>query len=467
MVGAAAYGSNFIFPYSHNAVFGMTLFLLFESAILAIFTSGPTRTRIAAAIVFGSFCSLTKIEFAVFVVATMVMCLILAWVTRQAEFKAALRTVGLGLSGVAACWILSWGYFLDAGRLGELFFADVFPSSLLSGPVARAFYAKVSGTDQLANNLALAIVGVLGVATYVFALRLLEAALAVEKQFAKRAATASVVLLISGTAWFLGTDLFFRSWTILQLVLLPLAIRDLARLRSDPKRLQLVVMPLLLWFSICASSRIFFNIVPAWYGFFLTLPVILLIVHILFRYLPDEGVYSRRAAIMWLPLLLVIGGRNLTEQRVIYADKVFAIESPRGTMLDYSAERASVLSAFLQYAEASKLQDLVMIPEGLTVNYLASIPNPIRYHTFTPAEMPTPASEVRIIAEFERGKPRFVVLTNQEAAAFGPIHFGTDYGTQLLQYLRDNYTVEKEWKTSTFTMTLIRRIETADSPDKP
>jgi hypothetical protein len=162
---------------------------------------------------------------------------------------------------------------------------------------------------------------------------------------------------------------------------------------------------------------------------------------------------------MWIPLLLVIAGRNLMEQRVAYEGKPFAIESSRGTLRDYSAERASVLNEFLGYAESARLEELVMIPEGLTVNYLASVRNPTRYHTFTPAEMPTRESEEPIVEELSRARPRHIAITTQEAAAFGDLHFGRDYGTEILRFVREHYELEKEWRTSTFSLFLLRRVE--------
>lgn len=456
MVGSSAYGSNFLFPYSHNAVFGMALFLLFEWAMVASFVNGATRGRITAAMVSGALCSLTKIEFIAFVLATIAVGGVLAWVTRQARPGAVVRTSLVLLSGVLAAWAATWLFFLDAGGL---FFANVIPPSLLSGSVAKAFYAKVSGTDRLGYNLTLALAGGLAVCVHVILLRMLDAASRRERRSARIAATGLALVLISGAAWFLGSDLFFRGWTLIQVCLVPFAVRDLALLRREPARTRLAVMPLLLWFSACGTSRIWLNLAPVWYGFFLMLPVILLIVHVLFRYLPDKGVYTRRAAAMWIPLLLVIAGRNLMEQRVAYEGKPFAIESSRGTIRDYSAERASVLNEFLGYAESARLEELVMIPEGLTVNYLASVRNPTRYHTFTPAEMPTRESERPIVEELARVRPHHIAITTQEAAAFGDLHFGRDYGTEILRFVREHYELEKEWRTSTFSLFLLRRVE--------
>src|SRR5438552_846300 len=54
----------------------------------------------------------------------------------------------------------------------------------------------------------------------------------------------------------LATDRFFRSWTIFQVALIPFAFRA-----------RRGILPLLLLTSACATSRIWLNISPQWYGF--------------------------------------------------------------------------------------------------------------------------------------------------------------------------------------------------------
>jgi hypothetical protein len=457
LTGATTYGSNFIFPYAHAAVFAMTFFLIFEASIIRIFTAGATRAAVGSAIGAGLLAAWCKIEFAAFVLATFVMVCALALAARRATPRKLLFTALVALTLAGTSLAVVWVYFADSGPGHHWLFDNALPSALISGEVARSFYAKVTGSDKWVSNLALSLAGLALTSLHLWLVRALDRRRVDERH---AITTAFHLCLLAVVVLVLATDLFFRAWTLLQLALLPLAVRDVmrvARESGDSHRWQRLTFPLLLWFSLCGTSRIYLNLAPVWYGFFLILPVWLLIVHLLFRELPDRSVYSRRAALLWLPLLLVIGWRNLGEQRQAYALKRHAIETPRGTFYDAVEERSRVLSEFIAYAVDRRLSGMVIIPEGLALNYLTSIPNPMSWHTFTPAEIPNRNVERRAIAEFERARPQYVAVTTQEAAAFGFRGFGVDYGLEISEYLRQKYAFEKQWRSGSFAVVLLRR----------
>lgn len=457
LAGATTYGSNFVFPYAHAAIFGMTFFLLFEAAIVRMFVAAPTRVVAGIAIGTGLLSAWCKIEFAAFVIATLVMAGALAIATRRASRRDVVFAVMVALLCAAGTIAAVWAWFADTGPGHHWLFDNTLPRALITGDVAGTFYTKVTGSDQWIRNLSLAFAGLALIAIHLWIVGALDG----ERSDAKRGPAAGVLLLcLAAVVFVLASDLFFRAFTLVQLLAIPFAIGAVLRVArggDDPGRWRRLAFPLLLWFSLCGTSRIYLNLAPVWYGFFLILPVWLLIVHLLFRELPDRSVYSGRASLLWLPLLLVIAGRNLGEQRQAYVAKQFAIETPRGTFFDFSPDRARVLNEFVAYARVRRLPGLVIIPEGLAVNYVTSIPNPMSWHTFTPAEIPTREIELRAVAEFDRVRPGYVAVTTQEAAAFGFRGFGVDYGLEIDRYLRANYVLEKQWISPTFSVFLLRR----------
>src|SRR5205085_3640338 len=156
--------------------------------------------------------------------------------------------------------------------------------------------------------------------------------------------------------------------------------------------------PLLLFAvaSIASTLRIALNVSHAWYGFVLVVPAYLLIAYLLFEYLPSRGVYTKRAAMLWLVPIVVICGRELFKQHLAYAEKRFVVTTQRGNFYDHNADRAAALNAFLA---SSPRGTLVVIPEGVTLNYLTGLRTPLTFHTFTPVETASPLVEQKIIDE--------------------------------------------------------------------
>ena len=118
-------------------------------------------------------------------------------------------------------------------------------------------------------------------------------------------ALAVLLIALISLSWQLADDRFFRAWALLQILLVPLAA-------LENKRSPLL---LLLLFSLCNSIRIYFNLAPVWYGFYLILATYLLIAYFLFRYLPERGVYSSQTAMLWIPMFLLIMTREIPSMR--------------------------------------------------------------------------------------------------------------------------------------------------------
>ncbi|MCM2316414.1 MAG: hypothetical protein NDJ92_14795 [Thermoanaerobaculia bacterium] len=457
LAGATAYGSNFVFPYAHAAILAMTLFIIFEAMVLRIFAEGASAGRTAVAIGAAVLCAWCKIEFAIFVAVSIVAFALLAAATRRVAPGKALVAAGVAFGILTASFAAVWRYFDDAPPGHHWLFDNTLPAALLSGDVARHFYSSVTGIDHWASNLTVAAVGLALIVAHAMLVRSLDRNATPGE---RPVVTVALLVGLALVVYVLGNDRFFRAWTLIQIGLLPGAVRAVIRVVRSPEhqgKWEELRLPLLLWFSLCGTSRIYLNLAPSWYGFFLILPVWLLIADVLFRELPARGLHSRKGALLWLPLLIVIAGRNLTEQRETYAKKSFAIETPRGTFYDANPYRAQVLSEFFAYTREHRLAGFVVIPEGLALNYAASIPNPTSWHTFTPAELPTITQERAAIAEFERARPQHVAVASRDASDFGFRGFGIDYGIALDGYLRTNYVLERQWRTEGFSLFLLRR----------
>jgi hypothetical protein len=164
--------------------------------------------------------------------------------------------------------------------------------------------------------------------------------------------------------------------------------------------------------------------------------------------------YLRGNSIWWIPLIALLCGRDLAEQRVRYALKISPIVSPRGTFYDANPDRAEVLNAFLQRVHGGTL---AVLPEGITLNYLTQSRTPLTFHTFTPVETAAPAVEDSILGEFARRPPDRVAIVDRDVTEYGYRGFGVDYDLKLWAYLTATYRLEQNWAKPRFRMILLRR----------
>lgn len=179
--------------------------------------------------------------------------------------------------------------------------------------------------------------------------------------------------------------------------------------------------------------------------------------YVLFRYLPERGVYSTETALLWIPLFLLIMIRGQMEQREYYSQKRFRVETAQGNFYDRFEGRAMILQDFLRYVENLRSSELVVMPEGLTLNYFSQKRNPLSFHTFTPPETAYPEIEQRIINEMEKFRPELVAINNRTVKEFGFTAFGVDYNRQLIAYLQKHYFLVRTWDAPSFQLVLLRR----------
>lgn len=396
IAGVSGWGSNYFFPYTHAATLGMLLLLTGAALLL--------RERPALALAVLLACSWTKLEYALF--ASVVV--LFAAVTRRISWKAFAAYTCAAAASVAIA-IACFG----AAALR----ASILPSVLLGGRAARTFYEHVNGTDQWQANLLLALRGAVLIGVFVVLLRF------------KRNALTWIALIIATAL--LANDTFFRAWSLLQLALIPFAIRR----PREP-------LALLLLLSLCGTSRIYLNLIPAWYGFTFIAPVLLLIAYVLFAWLPERGVYTREAALLWLPLVIAICASGLVAAHATYAGG-YRVDTLRGTYYDVSPSRGRSVADLLQHLRRVHAGTLVVMPEGLGLNYLAKVPTPIRYQTFTPAEIA--GGEAPIVAELAATRPQFVAIVSRDVREFGSAGFGIDYGLEIKAFLRANYVIEQRF----------------------
>jgi len=402
--GASTWGANFIFPYSYGATIGMTLLCI----ALAAFVHGRHAIAIGALVV-ASWC---KIEYAV---AAMVIVIVLT-IARRITWRQLAAYCGAMMATIAVVAL----YFRDTHWWSENVFA-----AWQHGARAKRFFEVVSGFADWRGQLLQIAAGIAGIAAILFLQR-----------WRHWLAAVAIVIVAVLTA----DHSFFRAWAVLQWIALGWA---LVRDRESP----LVIFAA---FSVACTLRIPLNVSASWYGFVLTVPTIALAAYTLFCYLPRRNAM----AVLWLAPFVANAGADLWQQHERYAEKRYAIVTPRGTFYDWNADRARTLNSVIGAVQGGTL---AVIPEGITINYLAGVPTTLTFHTFTPVEVDAPQTEGAIVRELTTHPPDRVLMVSRDLREYGARGFGIDYDLRAGALIRSRYHVENIWRGERFNAMLLRR----------
>jgi hypothetical protein len=396
---------NFLFPYSYGATIGMALLCI----ALAAFVHARNRLAIAA-LVLASWC---KVEYAI---AALVIVAILT-VARRVTWRQVAAYCGAMMVSIATVAF----YFRDTNWWSENVFA-----AWQHGARAKGFFAIVSGLASWREQVVQIAIGIAGIAAIFFLQRW--------RSWLAAVAIIIVAILITGHS-------FFRAWAVLQWIALGWA---LVRDRESP----LVIFAA---FSVASTLRIPLNVSPTWYGVVLAVPAIALAAYTLFCYLPRRNAM----ALFWLAPFITNAGADLWQQHEGYAQKKYAIVSPRGTFYDGNRDRARILTSVIGVVRDGGT--LTVIPEGITINYLAGVRTPLTFHTFTPVEVDAPDVEDEIVRELATHPPDRVLTVTRDLREYGARAFGVDYDMRAGAMLHSQYQVEHIWHGQRFEAVLSRR----------
>ncbi len=421
--------SNYLFPYAHAATLAM-LFFLTGSALIAIWAFAGRRTIwLGPGLLLLLAASWTKIEFVVFALAVVA---IAAFVHGMS-----IRWTGAYVAVAMASLVIVDRFFADAPRGQHWLFDNVLASSLLHGPSARYFYRQVSGFDAFGENLLLAALSAVAFACIVLVI-------AASERWRSPAVTIAAGIAAALIAFHFAGD-FFRGWAILQLLLVPFALRQ-------PRKPLLLLLVL----SLCGSSRVFLRMTPQWYGFVFLVPVYVLVAYVLFEWLPSQHLYSRQTArLAIIPIAVVSLSFSWTANEVLAA-KVYPVHSSRGVFYDANLGRAAALDAFIAALPAMHPRSLAVVPEGLTLNYLTGTKTSMAFHTFTPVETADPQIEMQILRNLTAHPPEYIAVVTRVVTDFGYRGFGIDYDERLAATIQQHYTLVKRWRLPSFELILLR-----------
>jgi hypothetical protein len=425
---------NYVCPYRHETTHGLILGML-AVACLDVYVRRPSRSLLAAIGLALGLGFLGKPEM--FVAAAGAVAAGLAcglWRERPSWREAGVRAAVLAAPAVvivmAAIVVLPAG-----GVLG--------PWSAVGSAAYRgsAFYRNSMGL-QAADAMKLVRASAVWVIVWGAILAL---ALRLPKGAVRGAATVllclAVPLLLPLTPSF-WLDVF-RPLPLVVAVILMVAVARLSTRRGDgemARRCSLIVTMAV--YALLLLGKMAFNVRISQYGFVLAMPATLLLVMAVVDWIPawvggrGGGAWTFRAA----ALVLIAWGVAvpLTVFEAMFARKTHVVGT--GSDSFRAGSRGPVVTEALAAIarEVRPDQTLLVLPEGLMLNYLSRRVDPSPYAELMPTEVDY-YGEDRVLASFAAHPPDYVALVHKDTSEYGPRFFGRDYGQKIYTWVRAHY----------------------------
>lgn len=432
LVGIANY--NWICPYSHEATHGV---LLGIGALACLDTWSGKRSLawVAGAGLLCGLAFLTKAE--TFLAAAAGSSAALAaglWSARTSKLALPLGLFagGLVLPIAVAFGLLSTALPADVAWRGVL---GSWPS-VLDGEVSQlAFYRAGMGLDVPGQRLA-----ELGLAALAWAVALGVAGVLGWKIRARgpMRITLGLVLPALLVMWFpresLPASNTLRPLPLFMAVGAVLALVQVVRNRREGTTLACAVFAFVLLAKMILHAR------AENYGFTLALPATLLFAVWIVGRIPAwidargaNGDLLRGAACVLL--LFGAGAKVATTARFI-EHKTSTVGA--GADAFRADLRGGFVNETLNVLASSGASSLVVLPEGVMINYLARIPNPTPYINFMPPEELLFGQDAWIDA-LQAAPPQVLILAHKDTTEYGFPLFGLDYAAELGAWIDTRY----------------------------
>lgn len=441
---------NYVSPYSHEALHGLVLSLLAMFFLMQYQRRGSWWWAGACGCSLGMVL-LTKPESLVAAAPAVIGGLALsAWIVRLTVGRVLITITAFVAAAlvplIVAWWLLSTALPSDVALRGVLgSWPYLFDDRLTSLP----FFKINMGTDDVGKN----VWELLKMAGW-YLLAIVPAVLAGLMMrgggIAPRIVAAIGAAAVPAALWRLGNEseqwgnfarplpaVLLLAWTFIIIGLLRGRGADAKAQLQRVLRLALITFAGLLLLKMALFTRI------AHYGFILAMPATLLTIVMLMDWLPawvrkwgGSGLVVKAAAFVAIAMVVHVHLRQMDK----WLD-FRQFELPRGAdtmMLDgfRGAPISSVLSRMSEIIEPG--QTLVVMPEGVMLNYLLRMDNPTQYLTFLPSDI-IMFGERPMLDALRNNPPDYIALVHRSTAEYGPAFFGVDYARDLHDWVISNY----------------------------
>jgi hypothetical protein len=336
------------------------------------------------------------------------------------------------------------------------------------------YYETVTGTDWLASNLSRSLESAGG---YLIALVPFVVAGAVIRRYrverseiwteARAAAVVVTPLAVLSVAYVFHDALTWqyvpRGLNVLLLATCLTFVVGALRHRRDELDERVIARLVLTFFALLLLARMALRVVIHEQGFAIAMPAALVAVAAVVGWIPqwvDRGGgigWIPRAAAMTMLAVLVVHWLEPFQRRLNGSDDKPIVLGKGADALRFDNHAAAMRDMLAQIDQRAGEHDtLLVLPQGVLLNYYAGLINPTGYVQLMPPEM-IMYGQQNVLAALERSPPDWVVAVKSDPQAFGYMSFAKDYGRGVWRWISDRYAEVATTGDADFWMTLYRR----------
>ena len=429
---------NFIFPYSYAMVFSCVFAIWILYFLIKFIHTKNKNYMHASAFLWGAIC-VSKIDF----VPVIVPILIVFLMFEDNKLKEIPKLFAYGLI------IPFLTYFILFSQ--GLTFTDITNNSnyielMTKTKAFEYFYAKYSivsfNVSHFVQNIKTLLYNAF--ATLLFFTALLFAA--------RRRKKAVKYILIAGicilyySALFLQDTLpqtYFALLPYICTLFLLFELWNYFKIK-DYKNKSRCIRLLLLIFALICSLKNFHSLLLSFYGAYSFAPLFICLILFISDLLEDNFLYNTqkqyKSALCAFIIILTLLFANILF--IWVREENSKVKTPLGTI---KAEKmtAEPFNETLRYLKNhSNLDDsLLVIPEGIILNFLSNRTWDFYQTSFTPLDFETFGEDV-IIKNITEIKPKYIALSNRNTSEYAKSYVCKDYGVKACKYIVENYTLE-------------------------
>jgi hypothetical protein len=440
---------NYITPYSHEAMHGLVLSVAAMFCVVR-YQRSPRVIWVAGMGLALGLVFLTKPESFVAAAPAALVGLGLTLWSRRARTQETIINGGIVVFLMLMPLLAAWALLSSAmpssdalrGALGSWPF--LFDRRLTS----LRFFREGMGTDKIGSNLTTLVICasffMVALAPALLAGLMMKGRGRVPKiAAALGAAAVPAALLVMGWRsdyWFM----FARPLpAFLSIAILLLSVNVLRADRGSATQLRNIMRLTMIAFSLLLLLKMIFLSRIHHYGFILAMPATMMLVVLLLNWIPSwikrsggSAAVVQTAALVLLAAIVVMHMCRMSPWLERRNTEVGS--GADAIIVDY--QRGPIVKDALAYLASAMRPDqtLVVMPEGVMLNYLLRRDSTVPYLTFLPPDL-IMFDEQAMLEALKKQPPDFIALMHRPVGEYGFAAFGGDYAQSFLKWMMDHY----------------------------